>query len=116
MSTARERLEAARAAAAAGFPSTAVGAAYYALLYAARAALSEADRNAKTHRGVWSLFGELFVTTGRFDPELVAAAQRARELREAADYEARSVSRDEAETVLAEADRFLSAVTSLLAA
>lgn len=116
LATARERLEAGRAALAAGFPSTAAGAAYYAMLYAARAALSEEERNAKTHRGVWSLFGRLFVATGRFDAELVAAAQRAQELREAADYEARSVSREEAETILAEADRFVSAITSLLAA
>jgi uncharacterized protein (UPF0332 family) len=53
-----------------------VSAAYYAMLYAARAALSEQDRYAKTHSGTWTLFRETFVRDGRFDPALARAADQ----------------------------------------
>jgi uncharacterized protein (UPF0332 family) len=98
------------------FLSSAVSSAYYAMLYAARAALSEDERNAKAYRGVWSLFSEVFVASGRFERELFAAAQRAQDLREAADYEAGSVSAEQADGVLADADRFASAIASMLTA
>ncbi len=76
MAAARDRLASARAAQEAGFAATALSAASYAMLYAARAALSEEDRNAKTHRGVWVRFSETFVAPGRFDRELAAQARR----------------------------------------
>jgi uncharacterized protein (UPF0332 family) len=116
MANARERLAAARMALDAGFRSTATSAAYYAMFYAARAALSEEERNARTHRGVWGLFGELFVVSGRFDEELLSAAQRGQDLREAGDYEARAISPEEGEAIVADADRFVSAVADLLGA
>jgi hypothetical protein len=59
------------------------------MLYAARAALSEEERNARTHGGTWQLFRETFVDTGRFEGELAAAAQATQPLREGADYDAR---------------------------
>ena len=116
MVSARDRLELARIAIAAGFPSGAASAAYYAMFYAARAALSEEEQNARTHRGVWGLFRELFVVSGRFDEELFRAAQRGQDLREAGDYEARMISSEEAEAIVADADRFVSAVADLLGA
>lgn len=112
---ARDRLGAARAALSAGFPSNAASAAYYAILYAARAALSEEERNAKTHSGVWGLFHEIFVASGRFDPELFAEAQRTRDLREATDYEAVIVPHADAERIVELAERFVSAVLELTA-
>jgi uncharacterized protein (UPF0332 family) len=48
---------AARALVDAGHAATAVSTAYYAMLYAARAALSERDVNARTHAGTWQCFG-----------------------------------------------------------
>lgn len=88
--------------------------AYYAVLYAARAALSEEDRYAKTHRGVWKLFGEAFVNSGRFDPDLAAAARQMQDIRESADYEAQEPSGEDAVAVMADAERFLAAVEKLL--
>ena len=116
MASARERLELARIALVAGFPSGTANAAYYAMFYAARAALSEEERNARTHRGVWSLFRELFVVSGRFDEELFRAAQRGQDLREAGDYEARMISPGEGKAIVADADRFVSAIADLLGA
>ena len=113
MAAARERLELARADLAAGFPAGAAGAGYYAMLYAARAALSEEELNARTHSGVWHLFRETFVATDRFPEELVSAAQQAQGVREAADYEARSVSHELAEAIIAQGERFVSTVAAL---
>ena len=112
---ARDRSRLARAALDGGFEEGAVSAAYYAMLYAARAALSEEDRNARTHSGTWQLFRETLVDTGRFEGELAAAAQATQPLREGADYDARRISADEAERVCALAARFIDAIDELAA-
>ncbi len=57
-------------------PSTALSAAYYAMLYAARAALSERDVYAKTHTGTWLELRRVFVESGDLDAGLVTAVQR----------------------------------------
>jgi uncharacterized protein (UPF0332 family) len=74
MAQARERLEAARALIEHDLIGPAVSDAYYAMLYAARAPLSEDDRPAKTHRGTWSQFGDAYVATGCFDADRFVAA------------------------------------------
>jgi uncharacterized protein (UPF0332 family) len=114
MRAALEQLEAARTTLAAGLGAPAVSDAYYSMLYTARAALSEEDRNARTHRGTWSLFRELFVEGGSLDASLASDAERVRELREAADYDAATVSRDEAAAAVEQAERFIDVVRSLL--
>ena len=116
MAGAADRLGAARAALAAGFDSNAASAAYYAMLYAARAALSELDKNAKTHSGTWALFRETFVATGRFDAELFSEGHATQQLREAADYDALIVPREEAGRIVALADRFVRAIAEMLTA
>lgn len=110
---AHERLGLARTALVAGFHSGAASAAYYALLYAARAALSEEDRYAKTHRGTWRLFGELFVESRRFDRELFERARKTQSVREGADYDARTVPPEQAEAIVALAERFVAAVAEV---
>ena len=114
MDSARERLAGARVALASDLPDLAAGAAYYAMLYAARAALSERDVYAKTHSGVWTSFEEQFVIGGAFDPELVAEARRAQQIRELGDYEARPPSEEDARLVVEHAGRFVTAVDEML--
>lgn len=114
MAGAGRQLAAARSLLEAGIPENAAAAAYYAMLYAARAALSEEERNAKTHRGSWALFSESFVATGRVDKDLYDAAQTARELREASDYRAGGASDSEARRAVEAAERFLTKIASLL--
>jgi uncharacterized protein (UPF0332 family) len=109
------RLAGARDALANGHADLAVSAAYYAMLYAARAALSERDLYAKTHSGVWSLFSGQFVDGGVFDPALAAAARRAQKLREGGDYEAKPPAEEEARLVVENAERFVAAVDDMLA-
>lgn len=114
LASARDRLRAAGAAAEGGFAAVAVSAAYYAVLYAARALLSESELNAKTHAGTWSLFAEHFVAGGPFDRGLYAAARRLQELRERADYDAGDPAAEEATGAVSDATRFVAAVGELL--
>jgi uncharacterized protein (UPF0332 family) len=96
-------------------PSTALSAAYYAMLYAARAALSERDASAKTHRGTWHEFRGEFVDSGEISAELAAEVQKIQPEREQADYDAWSAPTQEAQRAIALAHRFLTAVEELFA-
>jgi uncharacterized protein (UPF0332 family) len=114
MAEAQRCLRGARAQLEADLPSRTVGEAYYAMLYAARAALSEEERYAKTHRGSWTLFNETFVVGGRFDRDLASQGPKLQRMREGTDYEARGASTDEAEAALATAERFVTGVLAML--
>jgi uncharacterized protein (UPF0332 family) len=112
LTAARRRLAAAEVAAAED-PSTALSAAYYAMLYAARAALSERGISAKTHRGAWHEFRGAFVESGEIDRELAAEVQKIQPEREQADYDAWSAPPQEAQRAIRLAHKFLAAVEEL---
>jgi len=114
MAEALRRLEGAREVSETGRVDIAVGAAYYAMLYAARAALSEEGLYAKTHQGTWTLFARTFVLPGRFDRDLARRATAAQEVREDADYEAAPPTSEQAQGVLADAEGFVAAVERML--
>lgn len=114
MDFARERLAGARDALAAGHLDLAVSAAYYAMFYAARAALSETDEYAKTHRGTWHLFHQRYVVTDAFGQALYVLSQRAQKAREQGDYEAVTPAAEEANTIVAGAEDFVAAVERML--
>jgi uncharacterized protein (UPF0332 family) len=107
------RLSAARTALA-DDPSAALSAAYYAMLYAIRAALSERDVYAKTHAGAWHEFRRAYVESGQFDGELASAAHAVQAEREQADYDAWAAPAEEARRVIDVAETFLAAVDELL--
>ena len=113
MAGARDSLVAARGALEAGSARGATSAAYYAIFYAARAALSEEDAYAKTHRGTCDLFRHTFVEAGRFDDALYRRARDTQRLREGADYEALMVPREEAEEIIELAESFVAAIDEL---
>lgn len=56
MEQARERIAAARDLIETEHAVASISSSYYAMLYAARAALSERDQHAKTHSGTWASF------------------------------------------------------------
>ena len=95
-------------------PSTALSAAYYAMLYGARAALSERDISAKTHRGTWHEFRSAFVESGAIDAALAAEVQKLQPEREQADYDAWSAPITEAQRAIELGHRFLSAIEALI--
>lgn len=112
LQAARRRLAAAEVAVKED-PSTALSAAYYAMLYGARAALSERDSSAKTHKGTWHEFRSAFVDGGAIDAELAAEVQKIQPEREQADYDAWSAPAEEAQRAINLADRFLTAIEAL---
>lgn len=113
LQAARRRLAAAEVAASED-PSTALSAAYYAMLYGARAALSERDSSAKTHKGTWHEFRSAFVESGAIDAELAADVQKIQPEREQADYDAWAAPAAEARRAIELARRFLAAIEALL--
>ncbi|MDP8942773.1 MAG: HEPN domain-containing protein [Actinomycetota bacterium] len=94
-------------------PENSAAEAYQAMFSAARAALSELDREARTHRGTWTLFDEIFVRQDLFEGRLRDAARNAEELRYDSDYRLGGASQDEAKRVLADAKEFVAAVRAM---
>lgn len=114
MDQARDRVAMAREVLASGHLEGAVSAGYYAMLYAARAALSERDEYARTHRGTWHLFRDRYVTTDAFDQQLYELAQKSQTARERGDYEAVTPDRAEAQEIVDGAGNFIAAVERTL--
>jgi uncharacterized protein (UPF0332 family) len=115
LDTARQRLRGAVNSLRAGDFELAISAAYYAMLYAARAALSEDDASSRTHRGTWKLFRERYVMTDAFDDDLFRLAQNAQTAREQGDYEAAKLTEEQAHRFVGGAGEFLAAVERMLA-
>lgn len=70
-----------------------------------------------THRGVAAEFNRQVVKTGLLDKEWSALLEKQRAERQLADYHAysRSITREEASTLLAEAEQFVEKMASLIA-
>ena len=111
---ARDRLAAAREALEAAHEAVAVSLAYYSMLYAARASLSEDDENARTHRGTWNLFRVKYVVTDAFNAGLFTLAQHAQVAREGGDYQAVTPSKEEAQRYVDGAADFIAAIEKML--
>ena len=111
---ARQRLPAARSNLRDGFDFTATHEAYYAMLFAARAALSEKDLYAKTHAGTWALFHKTFVRDAGFPTELSGPVDEIRKLREQADYGAINPTSEQAADAVEHAVRYVDAIERML--
>ena len=95
-------------------PAVIVTTAYYAMLNAARAALSERGEYAKTHSGTWTLFSRHSSPGGSSTSDLSVLARRAQEARQQGDYEAAPASAVEAAEFVEGAARFIAAVEAML--
>ncbi|HYY23137.1 MAG TPA: hypothetical protein VE780_14790 [Thermoleophilaceae bacterium] len=89
--------------------------AYYAMLYAARAALSEDGRVARKHGGTCHVIRKLLVARG-FDEALVARAQEIKGDRLAADHAGATFSHARSEAHVRDARRFVEAIERLIGA
>lgn len=86
----------------------AVSRAYYAVFHAAQALLLTEGQRAESHKGLVTLFGLLFVKTGKFSRNLGKYLANLKDNRESGDYEVFSyIDRETAETAIAEAKEFL---------
>lgn len=92
-----------------GFPPQATSRAYYAAFRAAEAALLTLAETRGKHSAVISAFGRMVIKDGGFDPAVGRIASRLFGARGEADY-AGATTREEAESALADAERFVAAV------
>ncbi len=114
---AEHKLQAARVLATAGYYDDTISRAYYAMLYAARAALLSAGVIVKSHHGAVSEFARLFVTTRRVEPRYGEVFARSLRERLRSDYEpVKHATQDDADRILADAAAFLARMHELIAA
>ena len=105
---AKRRLDAAHHLLGEGFYEDAVSRAYYSMYFAAKALLLKRDITVKTHKGLLSKFGLEFVDEGVVEKYYGRALRIAEELREEADYSiSREISKEEAEAIVEDAEKFL---------
>jgi len=92
-----------------------VSRAYYAMYYAARAALSMVNVFPKTHEGMVTEFGRRFVLTGIFPKELGKNLADAKAARETYEYSVTAtIRRSEEEVILSNAQDFVKEVKKYL--
>jgi uncharacterized protein (UPF0332 family) len=85
------------------------------MLYAARAALNEAGKAPKSHKGVQHELRETYVETGRLDARYHSMLSQAEGDRLDADYElSPSFTEDDAEEWIAKAEDFVDTLEALL--
>ncbi len=108
MQKANKKLEVAGRLLNSGDYEDAVSRAYYAVFHATQALLLTEGEHAKTHKGVVTLFGLLFVKPGKFSKNIGKCLANLKDDRESGDYEVFSyIDNETAETALFEAKQFL---------
>lgn len=108
MEKAKKKLEVAGKLLKSGDYEDAVSRAYYAVFHAAQALLLTEGERAESHKGVVTLFGLLFVKTGKVSKNLGKYLANLKDDRESGDYEVFSyIDEETADTAVAEAKEFL---------
>jgi uncharacterized protein (UPF0332 family) len=115
LTLADEKLQAARALLKNAFEHDVISRAYYAMLYAAKAALLMEGVRVKTHQGAVAEFGRIFGATGRIDRRYTTAFSRSLAERIVSDYEpVLRPTAAEAADALSKAEAFVAAVRDLV--
>lgn len=112
---AEESLDVARSLSADGHYGFAASRAYYAMFYAAEAALLRKGLSFSKHTAVIAGFSRTFVKPGVFRPEMFKSLRLGFDLRSQGDYSILPIPRERAEGLLEKAAAFLAAVKSFLA-
>jgi len=90
--------------------------AYYAMFHATRALLFSKGMNAKTHKGIISLFGEKIVKQGIVGEEYADMLRKAFDLRQKSDYEIYAETSVElVKEMIKNAEQFIEKVKELIA-
>lgn len=112
---AESKLDNSRRIFAIGLYDDAVSRAYYAMFYAAKAALLSEGIDLRRHSSAVTKFRELFVATGRVDAEYLRYLGRAQSARERSDYAPFAPLEEEgAKEVMDAAESFIRKVKELL--
>ena len=117
---ARQKLGVARRLRDSGDHDDAISRAYYAAFHAAKALLTSAGEQPRTHHGAVTLFNLLFVKTGKMSRRAGRFFANLKDDREAADYDlfpfadadTARVAVEEAESIIAEATSYLEGLTT----
>lgn len=89
--------------------------AYFAMFYAAQAALQQNGQELSPTQGIRSAFVERYVRSGRFPERAEQALYRGYELQQLGDYaQHRAVSQRDAERLLQEAEAFVNSVAHVI--
>ena len=113
---AHEALTSARLTLDAGLVRNAVNRCYYAMFYAASAAVTPEGVAPKSHKGLKTAFHDLYIKTGRIDADTGRLLGHAERHRLRADYDAFSIlDANAARDLLTDAERFVAAVEAMLA-
>ncbi len=93
----------------------AISKAYYAMYQAARAILATKGLDRRKHSGIIALFNQYFVKTGIVDKSLGKLLAKARDIREASDYEDYYViNKEDAKSAIANAKKFINEIEETL--
>ena len=112
---AHKRLEAAKELFRLKYYEDCINRAYYAMVSAATAALKLKDVTPRTHKGLHAKFSEIFVKSGEIEAKLRRKFHYAEDLRNKADYDSfETVSDEQAEIVLADAEEFIDSIEKLI--
>lgn len=105
---AQKKLEVAERLLKSGDYEDAVSRAYYGVFHATQALLLTEGQRADTHKGAVTLFGLLFVKTGKFGKNMGKYLANLKDDRESGDYEVFSyIDNETAETAIMEAREFI---------
>ena len=108
MQKSEKKLEVAEKLFKSGDYEDAVSRAYYAVSHTAQALLSTEGQEAKTHKGVVTLFTLLFIKTGKFSKKFGKYLVNLKDDRETGDYEIFSyIDEETAKRAIAEAKEFI---------
>lgn len=108
MDKAEAKLKVAQKLLSSGDYDDAVSRAYYAVFHATQALLLTEGEKAETHKGVVTLFGLLFIKTGKFKKDLGKYLANLKDERESGDYEIFSyIDQETAQTAIDDAREFL---------
>ncbi len=110
-----ESLDAAKSLLADDHNAFAASRTYYAMFYAAEAALLRKDLSFSKHAAVMAEFNRVFVKSGVFAPGMFKSLQLGFDMRSQGDYSILPVPRERAEGLLEKAREFVAAVREYLA-
>lgn len=97
------------------FYDDAVSRAYYAMYYAAKAALESIGVETRSHTGVINQFGLHFITKGQLDSQYGSMLTQAFQARHSSDYDVQVNTRPVvAKSVVANAEQFVAKIKELL--
>ena len=92
-----------------------VNRAYYSMVSAASAALRFKDISTKTHKGMHNKFSEIYIKSGEIESKLGKQFRYAQDLRNKVDYDSfETISQEQAEVILEDAEEFLSSIVKLI--